>query len=128
MAESVITKLAKSKMLKIRAGIISSFPKITGVAFGDGAATSGGIRIPLETDTELQHELLRQKIDKYTLSDDELSVLYECTLADEVLGGEKINEAALYDEDGDLVAIRSFSDKNKDNDIAMGFNFTDSFD
>ncbi len=38
-AEAVVTLLARSKMVKARAGI-SPLPKITGIAFGDGGTDS----------------------------------------------------------------------------------------
>jgi len=127
MSESVVTNKAKAKMVKARAGIITTVPKIVGVAFGDGAASGSSVRTPLATDTALQNELLRQVVDSYTLQADGISVLYVCTLAKATLAGKSINEAALYDADGDLVAIKSFSAKGKDSDMEMVFQITDTF-
>lgn len=127
MADSVVTNIAKAKMVKVRAGIVSSLPKIVGVAFGDGAASGSSLRIPLSTDTSLQNELLRQAVDNAELQEDGISVLYTCTLAKETLGGKNINEIALYDEEGDLVAIKSFSNKGKDDDMEMVFQIEDTF-
>lgn len=127
MSDSVVTNFAKAKMVKVRAGIITVLPKITGVAFGDGAIKGSSIRVPLATDTALQHELLRQGVDGCELKDDGISVLYICTLAKETLAGKNINEAALYDSAGDLVAIKSFSNKGKDDDMEMVFQIVDEF-
>lgn len=127
MSESIVTNLAKGKTVKARAGITDILPKIVGMAFGNGAKEGDGYRVPLPTDISLQNELLRQGIDNATLQEDGISVLYTCTLAKETLGGETINEIGLYDEDGDLVAIKSFSDKGKDNDMEMIFHVLDKF-
>lgn len=127
MADSIVTNLAKAKMVKARAGLISVLPKIVGVAFGDGAASGSALRTPLATDTALQNELLRQKVDGVTLQEDGISVLYTCTLANDTLSGNNINEIGLYDEDGDLVAIKSFSNKGKDSDMEMVFQIKDTF-
>ncbi|MBQ8913913.1 MAG: phage tail protein [Lachnospiraceae bacterium] len=124
--EAVVTNTAKTKMVKARAGL-ASLPAIVGMAFGDGAVTGSTIRTPLATDTALQHQLLRQVIDSATLQQDNISVLYACTLAKATLAGENINEIALYDSDGDLVCIKSFSNKGKDSDMEMEFSILDKF-
>lgn len=126
MAKSVVTNVAKGKMVKARAGM-GVVPKITGMAFGDGAGGGNGCRAPLPTDTALQHELLRQDVDGAALQDDGISVLYTCTLAKATLAGETINEVALVDAEGDFVAIKSFADKGKDGDMEMVFSVLDKF-
>lgn len=127
MADSIVTNVAKAKMVKARAGLASNLPRIVGVAFGDGAASGSSLRTPLPTDTSLQNELLRQNVDSAVLKDDGISVLYTSTLAKQTLEGKNINEIALYDEDGDLVAIKSFSSKGKDGDMEMVFQIEDTF-
>ena len=126
MAKSVVTNVAKGKIVKARAGM-GTVPKITDMAFGDGAGGGNGCRAPLPADTALQHELLRQDIDGAVLQDDGISVLYTCTLAKATLAGETINEVALVDAEGDLVAIKSFADKGKDGDMEMAFSVLDKF-
>ena len=54
-------------------------------------------------------------------------VKYITTLAQTTLKGQVINEIALYDEDGDLLAIKVFSDKGKDGDMEMVFEILDRF-
>lgn len=83
--------------------------------------------MPLATDISLQHELHRQLIDDVTLQADEISAMYVAMLAKETLAGETINEVALYDEDGDLLAIKVFSNKGKDGDMEMVFEILDKF-
>lgn len=127
MANSVVTNVAKKKIVKVRAGLIPALPKTIGMAFGDGAISGTDIRTPSAMDVALQHELHRQLIDEVILQPDEISAKYVTTLAKETLAGKTINEVALYDEEGDLLAIKSFSDKGKDDDMEMVFEILDKF-
>lgn len=52
---------------------------------------------------------------------------YSCTLEASELAGKSISELALYDADGDLIAIKNFSGKGKDDDLEMTFNIDDTF-
>ena len=129
MAYSIITNKGKEKIIKARAGVISTVPAITKMAFGDGAISGGTVREPLPTDTALLNQLLQQKIDYATVLSDNISAEYLCTLAEATLAGEVINEIGLVDADNDLVAIKVFeSDKGKDADMKMTFTVTDQFD
>ena len=126
MAESIVTDIAREKMLKARAGV-APLPKIVGMAFGDGAKNaSGGVIAPVADQTELRNELLRKEIDRYEVVS-RLVYRYVCTLNEGELANKYINEIALYDEDGDLIAIKSFLDKGKDEDQEMGFEIDDTF-
>lgn len=126
MAESMVTDIAREKMLKARAGI-RPLPKIIGMAFGDGAKNaSGGIIAPTANQTALHNELLRKEIDSYKAVS-KLVYRYTCTLTEAELANKYINEIALYDADGDLIAIKSFLDKGKDDDQEMGFEIDDTF-
>ena len=127
MADSIVTNIAKKKIVQARAGLIPALPRTIGMAFGDGAASGSSIRMPLATDVSLQHELHRQLIDGVALQPDEISALYITTLAKETLAGQVINEVALYDEDNDLLAIKTFSNKGKDGDMEMVFEILDKF-
>lgn len=124
--EAVVTSIARTKMLKARAGI-SPLPKITGIVFGDGGINSGNqVLQPDGSQTALNHELLRKPIDRYTLLSD-TKCRYECTLEQGELTGAYISEAALYDADGDLVAIKNFLPKGKDSDLEMTIQMDDEF-
>ena len=125
-AEAVVTLLARTKMMKARAGI-SPLPKIAGIAFGDGGTDSENqVPVPDGNQTELNHELLRKPMDRYTILSD-TKCRYECTLEPGELTGAYISEAALYDEEGDLVAIKNFLPKGKDSDLAMTIQMDDEF-
>lgn len=126
MADAVVTKIARNKMLRARAGEIS-LPKIVGFAFGDGGVDdSGNVLTPDTNQNTLNSELLRKEIDGYTMLSD-TTCRYECTLENEELAGESISEMALYDADGDLVVIKNCMPKGKDNDFEMKFEITDCF-
>ena len=126
MANAVITRKAKTKMINARAGV-KPLAKIAGMAFGDGGVSSGGqVLIPLETQNQLNNQLLRKEIDKYEMIE-ETKCRYECTLASNELAGKSISEIALYDSEGDLVAIKNFAPKGKDGDLEMTFRIDDEF-
>lgn len=126
MADSVVTITARRKMVRARAGV-SGLPAITGMAFGDGAVGAGGeIVTPQPEDTVLKNELLRKPVDGYE-EISETCYRYSCALERGELIGKNINELALYDADGDLVAIKSFLPKGKDDDMEMVFDVDDKF-
>lgn len=126
MADAVVTLAARSKMVRARAGDIS-LSKIVGIAFGDGGVDEeGNVTEPDGRQTELKHELLRKPVDKYTFLSD-TKCRYECTLAVGELTGENISETALYDEEGDLIAIKNFLPKGKDEDIEFVIQLDDEF-
>lgn len=126
MADAVVTLAARKKMVQARAGE-APLPKIIGVAFGSGGVGENGeVLTPDGTQTALKQELLRKPVDKYTFLSD-TKCRYECTLAEGELTGEFISEAALYDEDGDLVAVKNFLPKGKDDDLEMTIQIDDEF-
>ena len=126
MADAVVTLAARKKMVQARAGE-TPLPKIVGVAFGSGGVIApGNVITPERTQTALKQEILRKPVDKYTFLSD-TKCRYECTLAEGELTGEYISEAALYDEEGDLVAIKNFLPKGKDSDLEMTIQIDDEF-
>lgn len=126
MADNVIiTKKARQKLMKARAGTIS-LPAVIGMAFGEGGADINGVLTPAENQTELNAELYRKAIDGYSFVND-LTCRYECTLTEDELSGRYISEIGLYDEDGDLVCIKNFTPKGKDGDMEMTFRIDDEF-
>lgn len=126
MADAVVTLAARKKMVRARAGE-APLPKIVGVAFGSGGVDGDGAVItPDGAQTALNQEITRKPVDKYTFLSD-TKCRYECTLAEGELTGEFISEAALYDEDGDLVAVKNFLPKGKDGDLEMVIQIDDEF-
>lgn len=122
----VITLAARKKMLRARAGEIQ-LPKIVGFVFGDGGVDElGEIIPPQDSDTELRNEILRKKYDSYTMLDD-TTCRYMCTIGENELPGSEISEIGLYDADGDILVIKRFSKKGKDEGLSMMFWMNDSF-
>lgn len=122
----IITKKSREKMVKARAGYIQ-LPKIVGMAFGDGGVEADGTVIPpTDGQSELNHELYRKVIDQYTFPHD-TTCRYECTLLTSELVNEEISEVGLYDEDEDMVCIKTFKRKGKDDDIEQTYVLDDIF-
>lgn len=123
--DTIITKKRRESLVKASAGAVT-LPKITGMAFGDGGCTGGEVVPPAENQTALKHELYRKDIDAYSFVDD-TTCRYKCTLAEDDLAGEKISEIGLYDENGDIICIKVFTEKGKDGDLEMVFSIDDKF-
>ena len=122
----VVTKKAREKLVKARAGVIE-LPRIVGMTFGDGGVdVDGNVIPPAETQSQLTAELLRKEIDGYSFPDD-TTCKYECTLTESELAGEEISEIGLYDADGDIVCIKTFMRKGKDSDVEQTYTLADMF-
>ena len=73
-----------------------------------------------------QNELLRKPVDNF-VAVSSTCYRYKCTLEESELAGKDINEIALYDAENDLVAIKTFRNKGKDDDMEMIFEIDDTF-
>lgn len=125
--KAVVTIKAREKMLKARAGD-GALPKIVGFAFGSGGVDSeGNVISPSEESNSLSSELLRKEASGHQFMSN-LVCRYFCTLGETELAGSKISEIALYDADGDLVAIKNCLPKGKDDDLEMTFQIDDSME
>lgn len=122
----IITKKARVKLVKARAGAIE-LPKIVGMVFGNGGVDANGVVIPpTELQTGLTSELFRKEIDGYSFPAD-TTCRYECTLLESELVGEEISEIGLYDEEGDIVCVKAFTRKGKDDDVEQTYTLDDIF-
>lgn len=122
----VITEATRRKLVWARAGEIN-LPRVQGMAFGDGGVDAEGeIISPVEGQNTLAHELFRKPIDGYSFPS-EMICRYECTLLESELVGEDISEIGLYDEDGDILCIKSFKRKGKDADVEQTYVLDDVF-
>ena len=50
-----------------------------------------------------------------------------CTLSETTIPNTSISEIGLYDEEGDIICIKNFLAKGKDNDLEMVFTIDDIF-
>lgn len=124
---AVVTVKARKKMLMARAGE-KPLPKVAGFAFGDGGTDPGGTVLdPSERQEALNNELLRKAADGREFTS-ELVCRYSCVLGKADLAGKSISEVALYDEEGDLVAVKNCLPKWKDGDVEMTFMIDDSME
>lgn len=125
---TIVTIKARNNMALARAGEIE-LPPIIGMAFGDGGVDESGEAVePSEDQSALTSEIYRKVIDGYTvLQDEDATVRYECTLLKSEAAGKDISEIGLYDENGDLVCIKTFKVKGKDADLEMTFSLDDIF-
>ena len=125
---AVVTTVSRQKLVKARAGALQEgLPPITKMAFGNGGVDGSGTPVaPSESATALGHELLRKNIDGYTFPT-ATSCRYACTLTESELAGMSVNEVALVDSDGDIVAIKTMTNKGKDSDLEMTITVDDIF-
>lgn len=122
----VVTEAARRKLVQARAGAIV-LPKVVGMAFGNGGVDAdGNIISPKEGQSDLTNELYRKPIDGYIFPE-AIVCRYECTLLESELIGEEISEIGLYDEDGDILCIKTFKRKGKDDDVEQTYVLDDIF-
>ncbi len=122
----IITKKSREKLVKARAGAIQ-LPKIVGMVFGDGGVdASGNVIPPTESQSGLTNEIFRKELDGYSFPAD-TTCRYECTLTESELAGEEISEIGLYDSEGDVVCIKTFKRKGKDDDVEQTYTLDDIF-
>ncbi len=122
----IITKKARENLVKARAGAIQ-LPKIVGMVFGDGGVdASGNVIPPTESQSGLSNEIFRKEIDGYSFPAD-TTCRYECTLTESEMAGEEISEIGLYDENGDVVCVKTFKRKGKDDDVEQTYTLDDIF-
>ena len=122
----IITKKARVKLVKARAGAIQ-LPKFVGRAFGNGGVDpSGQVITPTETQTGLTNEIYRTEIEGYSFPED-TTCRYVCTLSEAECAGEEISEIGLYDEEGDIVCVKTFMRKGKDDDVEQTYTLDDIF-
>lgn len=124
---SVITSARRINLAKITRGAVSTIPKITHIAFGDGGVDGDGEPIqPDESWQALKHEVARYPIDGVE-NTVETTNRYTVTVPKSELNGVYISEMALIDEDGVFAAVKTFLPKGKDEDVEFGFEFDDEF-
>jgi hypothetical protein len=108
---AITTKLGREAMAKARTGE-AALPRVTHIAFGDGGADPAEPFSPFEpseNDTDLGNRVILLPINSQTRN--ETKVTYTCETALGQLNGKMINEAGLIDENGILVARKTFPPK-----------------
>lgn len=124
---SVITLYRRKMLTKITSGVVSTIPKVTHIAFGEGGIDEeGSVIAPLETQTKLKSEFCRYYIDSATYPI-ETTARYTVTVPREEQAGKSFSEMGLIDADGNLCAVKNMLPKVKDEDVIFTFEFDDEF-
>lgn len=126
MAQGIITVKGREKLCRAHAGD-SALPRIVKMAFGNGGVDGRGHVIdPTGEEAEMRNELLRKDVDGHTFPIP-TTARYSARLDKTELAGENISEQGLYDEDGDLIAYKTFLSKGKDDDMEFIFDMDEIF-
>lgn len=91
------------------------------IALGNGAEPGGIMREPEFDDTSLQNEIVRKLVT--ITSDTSGNRFFTIEIKPAELIGQRVNEIALYNEDGGLMALSSFKGKDKDQFTTLTFAF-----
>ncbi|AOK91632.1 phage tail protein [Paenibacillus polymyxa] len=129
MAEQVLTvttAYAREQVARARAEG-GTLTKVVKMAFGSGGVDQAGKPLPLDgTEQVLKKELVQKEITSFEFIAP-ATIRYTCSLAENELAGETINELALVDSAGKLTAIRTMSNKIKDSDMEFVFEIEDIY-
>ncbi len=129
MEKAVVTKIGRRKLCKAHAGDIV-LPKIVKMAFGDGGVDETGVeKKPSGEETGLFHELMQKELDGHSYPDgsEETICRYTATVGIGECTGNYLSEIGLFDEEGDMIAIRTFLPMGKTEDIPLTFDMDEVF-
>ncbi|PIC59114.1 hypothetical protein CSV80_00900 [Sporosarcina sp. P12(2017)] len=117
---------ARSHLAQAHAGDVSLRP-ITGMVFGDGGVDETGSPVPPDAaKNRLNSELYRKGVDSHSYPSP-TSVTFTCTLTEEELNDKELSEVGLVDSGGNIVAVKAFKKKHKDNETEITFEWTEKF-
>lgn len=126
MAKAVMTKIGRQKLCKAHAGDLP-LPKIKQMAIGDGGVDESGAVIPVTgNETALKSQLFIKDVDSHIYPVD-TTCRYSLRIGKEELKNKYLSEQGLIDEDGDLIAYKTFMPKGKDDDMEFVFEMDEIF-
>ncbi|NEU27230.1 hypothetical protein G3M74_14135 [Paenibacillus polymyxa] len=129
MAEQVLTvttAYAREQMARARAEG-GTLTKVIKMAFGSEGVDQAGKPLPLDgAEQALKKELIQKEITSFEFIAP-ATIRYICSLAENELAGETINELALVDSTGKLTAVRTMTNKVKDSDMEFVFEIDDIY-
>jgi len=115
MAEAVVANIYRQRLAARLAGGAPVAP-IAFMAFGDGGHNADLTpKAPSAAATKLNHEILRKPLAGIT-QEDLYSVTGKGAIEKNEVIGAAISEAALIDANGQLVGLKTFAPKFKEND------------
>ena len=130
MAENrgVITVAGRRKICMAHSGD-ASLPAIVKMAWGDGGVDENGVpKLATGNESGLYNELLKKDIETHVYANEEKTTCrYTAALERGELTGKEISEMGLFDEEGELIAYRSFMRKGKDEDIPQVYDMDEIF-
>ena len=117
----IISESYRKKLTDVCESSEKTMPTIKYMALGNGAVNEDGEIIELlGTERSLHNELLKKEIEVVD-RDSDTRINYSYTVKIDELVDDQINEAALFDEDGDLVAMKVFETRDKNPGMEMTF-------
>lgn len=124
----VITVTGRRKICMAHNGD-AALPKITKMVWGDGGVDEGGQpKAATGNEIGLYGKLLEKEIEAHIyVNEEKTTCRYTATLEKGELTGKEISEMGLVDEDGDLIAYRTFLRKGKDEDIPQIYDMDEIF-
>lgn len=125
MAQAIITKTGREKLCRAHAGD-SPLPKISHMVLGNGGYSDGSVTEPTGDESALKNQLIKKEISGHTYPET-TTCRYSMRLTKDELSGQYISEQGLVDEDGDLVAYKTFLPKGKDEDMEFVFDMDEIF-
>ena len=121
---TLFTNKGREKLAKAQAGDIA-LSAITHIAFGTGGHAPGDVIVPVAPDpaaATLENEVIRKAVESHTFTSPSI-MRYSCKLLKADVNGQVITEAGLIDSQGDLIAIKTFGGKVKENDTEFWFDW-----
>lgn len=124
-SNSIITVKSREKLAKARNGLIA-LPKVAEIGIGDGGIDAEGkVRTPNENDVSLRNLLLKRAYDS-TTQISATAYRYRIDLRAELVG-KSVSELALFDYEGDMLAVKTFKNKTIETDMEISFEIDDIF-
>lgn len=116
MADAVLLDSFRKRLAAHMAGKDQLHP-IAYMAFGDRGHNPEDLSVipPSAKQLELNHEILRKELTT-VYQEDDFSVTGKGTVENADIVGAYLSEAALCDSEGNVLAIRNFAPKIKEND------------
>lgn len=128
-AENTVTTVrAREKFARSHGGD-RTLPAITQIAFGTGGhnPSTGEPLAPSDSAVEVPGEIIKKSINTHSYPiATTLRVVGDVTDLD-VATGEDISSCGIYDSDGDLVAIKTFSPKTMSEDMRIEITWDELF-
>lgn len=120
----IVSETYRKKLTDVCESSEKTMPAVKYMAFGNGAEDSNGKVIELNgSEKALRNELLRKELE-IAERDGSVRINYGYLVKIDELVNSRINETALYDKDGDLVAIKVFESRVKKPGMEMTFVMT----